>query len=123
MRASAGAVAAAPTETIKPSRMTIVPRSIVGPETGTMRALVIAYVPGMARSPSCAVAVVAIPPPLTVNSAESAVERVRRESMSESLRIRVGPTNDTPRWNGSLDRRVGSGKWGEATLRFAHDDG
>jgi hypothetical protein len=41
--ASAGAFASAPTAAISPSRTTTVPFSIVGPETVTIRAFVIAY--------------------------------------------------------------------------------
>src|SRR5687768_13743577 len=65
--------------------MTIVPRLMVGPETGTMRALVIAYVPGTARSatPICARADDASP---DASAKASAVNRVKRECMSSSLR-------------------------------------
>src|SRR5688500_18137909 len=64
--------------------MTIVPRLIVGPDTGTMRALVIAYVPGTARSatPICARADDASP---AARAHANAVDRVKRECMSSSL--------------------------------------
>src|SRR5262249_25099353 len=57
MRASLGACAVAPTAVIKPSRMTMVPFSIAGPDTGTIRAFVIAYTLGTFRvrwTPICA---------------------------------------------------------------------
>jgi hypothetical protein len=41
-RASGGAASPAPTALMRPSRMTIVPRSMTAPETVTMRALVMA---------------------------------------------------------------------------------
>ncbi|MBL0178444.1 MAG: hypothetical protein IPP98_04865 [Gemmatimonadetes bacterium] len=41
-RASAGTATVAPTATIRPPRMTTVPCSITGDETGTRRALVMA---------------------------------------------------------------------------------
>src|ERR1039457_580613 len=56
MRASAGALTVAPTAVMMPSRITIVPFSMTGDETGTMRAFVMAYVWGMLRGEtSCAV--------------------------------------------------------------------
>src|ERR1035437_1822509 len=56
MRASPGALTVAPTAVMMPSRITIVPFSMTGDETGTMRAFVIAYVWGMLRGEtSCAV--------------------------------------------------------------------
>src|ERR1019366_8157050 len=56
MRESPGALTVAPTAVLMPSRMTIVPFSMTGDETGTMRAFVMAYVWGMLRGEtSCAV--------------------------------------------------------------------
>jgi len=56
MRASPGALTVAPTAVMMPSRITIVPFSMTGDETGTMRAFVMAYVWGMLRGEtSCAV--------------------------------------------------------------------
>src|ERR1035437_7736845 len=55
MRASPGALTVAPTAVMMPSRITIVPFSMAGDETGTMRAFVIAYLCGMLRGEtSCA---------------------------------------------------------------------
>src|ERR1035437_4653642 len=55
MRASPGALTVAPTAVMMPSRITIVPFSMAGDETGTMRAFVMAYVCGMLRGEtSCA---------------------------------------------------------------------
>jgi hypothetical protein len=42
VRASGGAVTFAPTAAIRPSRTTTVPRSMVAPDTVTMRAFVMA---------------------------------------------------------------------------------
>jgi hypothetical protein len=49
IRASPGALTVAPTAVMMPSRITIVPFSMTGDETGTMRAFVMAYVWGMLR--------------------------------------------------------------------------
>src|SRR5262245_35106039 len=110
-RASAGAVAVGPTATIRPSRMTMVPRSIAGPETGTIFALVIAYVPGMARSPSCAVAVVAMPASIATASAGRVKrERMRDYSGGDQLTI----------WRGTGVRWTRHSPPAQARLRFPH---
>ena len=84
--ASAGTGMAAPTETMRPFRTTMVPRSMVGPDTGTIRAFVIAYVPGTARSatPNCAVALEAIPTSIATATGGRAWVKLKR--MCNSLR-------------------------------------
>src|SRR5688500_540991 len=90
VRASAGAATFAPTAVMRPSRTTTVPRSIVAPVPGTMRAFVIAYAVGTLRSrwtPICASAAGgAIAAPASSAAAAAAVAgRERRVSIATAF--------------------------------------
>src|SRR5687768_18545188 len=73
---------------MRPSRITMVPRSIAGPATGTMRAFVMAYVPGALRSrwtPICAAADGGVATTATTAMVADAARTERRKSILKRL--------------------------------------
>jgi hypothetical protein len=105
-RASAGTATRAPTAATRPSRTTTVPLSIVGPETGTMRALVIAYADGTARWPAGWATAGA--EATTVPAA--AVTRARREN--DAMKELAGMRRWRRTARGGL-RQAGQERWAE----------
>src|SRR5215831_17857089 len=91
MRASLGACAVAPTAVIKPSRMTMVPFSIAGPDTGTIRAFVIAYTVGTFRvrwTPICALSSGGARPSAEEKNIATIIARGRRVFIADTLLVR-----------------------------------